>query len=327
MRIGILSYPMLFQREGGLQAQVRATIRALNTASTNGGERLHVELADPCRTRLDEYDLVHVFGAGDGNERIVAAAAELQVPVVLSPLLGPGWSRARGARARVAGRLLGKFPDWNVQTSYVQVRRALQLATLVVALGEGERRAIASAFLVDPAKVRVVVHGVSEHFFQAGSELFRASTGNAAPFGLVLGDTVPAAAQALAELALPLVAIKAVRDDRMLASALAAAAVVVLPAHTGAVLEALASGTPVVMNKAVPLEVRNAACAVRLVGDGDVDAIKRAVNAFLDHPVARSAVRAVVREHAWDRVAANIASCYAEALGHQRLRTDSNSDL
>ena len=30
MRVGILSYPMLFQREGGLQVQVRETVSALN---------------------------------------------------------------------------------------------------------------------------------------------------------------------------------------------------------------------------------------------------------------------------------------------------------
>ena len=29
MRVGLLSYPMLFQREGGLQVQLRATHEAL----------------------------------------------------------------------------------------------------------------------------------------------------------------------------------------------------------------------------------------------------------------------------------------------------------
>ena len=35
MRVGILSYPMLFQRDGGLQIQVRETISALNRLQAN----------------------------------------------------------------------------------------------------------------------------------------------------------------------------------------------------------------------------------------------------------------------------------------------------
>jgi hypothetical protein len=60
MRVGILSYPMLFQREGGLQIQVSSTIAALQRLSVPG---LRVELVDPNRQRLDQFDLIHVFSA------------------------------------------------------------------------------------------------------------------------------------------------------------------------------------------------------------------------------------------------------------------------
>jgi len=45
MRIGILSYPMLFQREGGLQIQVRETVAALNHLDAS----MSAELVDPAR--------------------------------------------------------------------------------------------------------------------------------------------------------------------------------------------------------------------------------------------------------------------------------------
>ena len=104
MRIGILSYPMLFQREGGLQVQVRSTLRALQEQSAPG---LEVELVDVNRQRLDQFDLIHVFSAINGNHRLVELAADLGVPVVLSALLSPGWGRLDGLRARLADRLTG----------------------------------------------------------------------------------------------------------------------------------------------------------------------------------------------------------------------------
>ena len=135
MRVGILSYPMLFQREGGLQVQVRETVSALNRLDA----AMSAELVDPARQKLAEFDLIHVFSAFNGNFRVVESAVELGVPVVLSPLVSPAWNRNSGFRARVADRLAGRISSFNLQTSYAQTKRALQLADLVIALGDAER--------------------------------------------------------------------------------------------------------------------------------------------------------------------------------------------
>ncbi|RJG27625.1 glycosyltransferase family 4 protein [Massilia cavernae] len=348
MRIGILSYPMLFQREGSLQIQMRETIRALNELERIDGEPIAVELVDPCRSRLDDYDLVHVFAAVHGNHRIVEAASELGVPVILSPLISPGWNRSSGTRARVADRLLSNLTAWNVETSYAQTRRALQLATHIVALGEAEKRAIGDAFLVSPSRIRVFPNGIAPQFFHADGAHFRARTGITGPFVLMVGSIGPqknqlGMAHALSEMALPFVLIGEARerdqdylaqvrqvrgvtcigklrhDDRLLASAFAAASVFALPTQPGVlpmtVFEALAAGTPVVTSADSELGMADNAFALRRVAPDDVTGLKRAVMGFIDEPPEAARVRALVRNYTWDRIAQDIARCYAEVVG------------
>ncbi|WP_338762125.1 glycosyltransferase family 4 protein [Massilia sp. METH4] len=343
MRVGILSYPMLFQRDGGLQVQVRETIAALNRLGADSAHPLQAQLVDPNRERLDTFDLIHVFSAINGNYRVVEAASEMGVPVVLSPLLSPGWNRASGFRARVADRLAGRLTAWNVQTSYAQTKRALQLAKLVIALGEPEREAIISGFLVEPGKIRVFPNGISRHFFTSRPELFRHRTGITGPFVLMVGAISPyknqlGLVQALADMQVPVVLIgRAARQDQvyldtvlrspwvrwlgaldhadpLLASAYCAASVVALPSHGEvfplAVLESLAAGTPVVMTDENALDLPESAFALRKVPWHDAAAQRTAIHNFIHAPPARESVRALVEQYTWQRVASEIASCY-----------------
>ncbi|GGY05152.1 glycosyltransferase [Massilia dura] len=345
MRVGILSYPMLFQRDGGLQVQVRETIAALNRLGADTSHPLQAQLVDPNRERLDAFDLIHVFSAINGNFRLVEAASEMGVPVVLSPLLSPGWDRASGFRARVADRLTGRLTGWHVQTSYAQTKRALQLAKLVIALGEAERAAIISGFLVNPAKIRVFPNGINQQFFTARPELFRQSTGITGPFVLMVGSINPyknqlGLVQALADMNLPVVLIGRVarqdqvyldtvlrspwvrwlgaldHGDPLLASAYSAASVVALPSHGEvfplAVLESLAAGTPVVMTDENALDLQESAFALRKARWHDATAQRAAIRDFIDRPPARDAVRGLVEQYTWQRVAAEIANCYVE---------------
>ena len=341
MRVGILSYPMLFQREGGLQIQVRETLAALERLGT-----VRAELVDPCSMRLDELDVVHVFAAINGNDRIVETARDMGVPSVLSALVPPGWNRASGTRARVADRILGNFTRWNVHTSYAQMRRALQEATLVVALGEAERRAIRDGFLVDHGKVRVLPNGISPAFFAATPDLFRERTAIPGQFVLMTGAISSyknqlGIARVLDELGLPFVLIGEAQerdraylarvrevpcvrwlgalrhDDPLLASAYAAASVFVLPSQGEvaplSVLEALAAGTPVVMTADSALDIPGSELALSKVHWTDAAAQREAVARFISGPPPPDKVRALVADYSWDRVAQALASHYAEA--------------
>ncbi|WP_426106146.1 glycosyltransferase family 4 protein [Massilia sp. TSP1-1-2] len=344
MRIGILSYPMLFQRDAALQVQVRETTRALNALQQVDGNALTVELVGADPTHLDSYDLIHVFSASGGNHRIVEAAAELGVPVVLSPLISAGWDRSCGEHARLADHKMGKQTAWSVQSTYAQTRRSLQLASAVVALGENEKKAIEEGFLIDSAKIRVFPNGVSAHLFDADGDLFRLRTGIAGPFVLMAGAISPyqnqlGMAQVLAELALPFVLLgearerdqdylrqlRAVRgvtclgglkhDPNMLASAYAAASVLVLPCQgdgcARTVFDTLAAGTPVVMSSSSVLDLPEGGFALRQVAWSDAAAQKQALLELIAAPPARSSVRDLVRPYTWERAAGQLAACYA----------------
>jgi len=354
MRVGLLSYPMLFQREGGLQVQVRATLEALRAL---GNPDLQVGLVDPNREPLADYDVLHVFSAINGNYRVVELAAELGIPVVLSALVSPAWSRSGGACARLADRLTGRLTGWNVQTSYAQTKRALQMASCVIALGAAERTAIIDGFRTAPDKIRILANGVDRRFFQASPGLFLRRTGIGGPFVLMVGAISPyknqlALAQALAPLGVAVVLAgsappqhhaylqqllrlthvrhlgQLAHDDPLLASAYAAAAVLALPSQGEVfplvVLEALAAGTPAVMTIGSALQLPHSAFALRQLRAQDMAAWTDAVAGWLAVPPDRRQVRALVEHYTWQYVARQLAQCYgevhAQAQGGRELR-------
>lgn len=350
MRIGILSYPMLFEREDDVQQQVRETIRALLTLGARAGAPFAAELVNPYASRLDEYDLVHVFSATHGNQRLVEMAVEQGVPVVLTPLIAAGWNRASGTSARAGDHCLGRLTSWNVQSGYAQTRRALQQASLIVALGEAEKQAIGAGFLIDGERVRVLPHGVNPALLAADGELFRQRTGMRGPFALMAAPISPyhnqlAMAQAMAALALPMVLVgeagerdqaylrelRTVRgltclgalrqDAAMLASTYAAAALCIAAGDghgsTLAVRDALAAGTPVLIARESSLAIAGADIALARVDWNDPDARQHAVLGLLAAPPAREQVRALVRGDSWERVAQQLAACYMQV---QRAR-------
>lgn len=343
MRIGLVSYPMLFQRDAGVQLQIRETTRALHALRELDGVALEIELVDPSHAALERYDLVHVFSASGGNHRLIEAAAEMGIPVVLSPLISPGWDRACGEHARQAGHGAGVPTAWSAHGSYAQTSRALQLASLVLAVGAGEKNAIEEGFLVDSARVKVFPSGVCSGLFEADGELFRQRTGMRGPFVLMCGDISPyqdqlGMAQALAGSALAFVLlgdtrerdqeylrqVRAARgvtclgglhnDPRMLASAYAAAAVVVLPCEGEAcmrtVFDALAVGTPVVLGAARRIELPDSGFALQQVAWDDALAQQSAVLRLIAAPPPRERVRALVRPFTWERAARRVAASY-----------------
>ncbi len=337
MRVAILSYPMLFQRQGGLQIQIKETISALNQLG------IQAELINPHQDQLADYDLLHVFSAINGNYRIVEAAKDVGKPVVISPLIRPDWTRCSGMRERFLDRLVGKLTGWHIQTTYREIHYCLQASDAIVALGEIEKNSITEAFLISAEKVSVIPNGIPKRFFEATPALFGEKFNIAPGFVLCVAainshKSQLALAEALKDTGLKVVLIgfcldsskdylaqllahphvvylgSLAYDDPLLASAYAAAGVFCLPSLSEvmplSVLEALAAGTPAIMTKNHCMDVSTMQGVVSEIDPNDQTAIRQAVCSMLVNPAAADKCRDCVAELSWDSVAANLASIY-----------------
>ncbi|NML60338.1 glycosyltransferase family 4 protein [Massilia sp. RP-1-19] len=334
---------MLFQRHGGLQVQVTETVSALQQLA---GAALSVELADPVRASLAGYDVLHVFSAINGNHRIIETARELGVPAVLSPLLSPAWNGASALRARIATGVARHLTGGDVQTSFSQIEGALRKADLLVALGEPERAAMRSAFRIPDQRIRIVPNGIGARFFSADGGLFRDRAGLHGDFALMVGAVSPyknqlGVAAVLAAMGLPfavigtaeqrdqgylrqLQATSGVRylgglahDDPLLASAYAAASVFVLPSKGEVLpltaLEALASGTPVMLTDQSALDLADSGFAFRKVKWDDGAGQQAAIAALVAGKPERKRVQDLVRHMTWPGVARELLAIYQQA--------------
>jgi glycosyltransferase involved in cell wall biosynthesis len=327
MRIAIVPYPTLFQRDAALQTQVRETLRALAALRRYQNRELTVVPFEARPEQLEQYDAVHVFSAAGANQRWIDMAAAMRVPLVLSPLVAPGWSARRG----------------HDDADHAALQRAIGQAALLVAMGKHEKRIIESGFALAPAPIRIMGTGVSALQFDVDGELFRLRTGMRGPFVLMAGPVSPhqqqlALARALTARGVPVVMlgdangrdqdycrqVQAVagvtclgglgHDPNMLASACAAASVLVLAGQgdssVRAVLDTLAAGTPVVLCSVSPIDVPDDCAELRHVLAGDAGARERAVLDLLAAPPPRERVRSRVRSLTWERAALQLAGCY-----------------
>lgn len=338
MRVAILSYPMLFQRQGGLQIQILETISALNEIG------IQAELIDPNHDKLADYDLVHVFSAINGNYRIVEAAKDVGKPVVISPLVRPDWTRFSGSRERFLDKLVGKLTGWHIQTGYREIKYCLRASDALVALGDIEKQSIIDAFLIEPEKIHVIPNGIPQRFFDATPDLFIHTYGIEPGFVLcvaainshknqlalaealkdsdqklvLIGSCLESSKAYLAKIqAFPHVIYLGAMDysDPLLASAYAAAGVFCLPSMSEvmplSVLEALAAGIPVVMTKNHCMDINGLRHVVDEVEPNDQSAIRQAVlKKFADSAECRAGVSAL----SWNKVAADLALIYRRVL-------------
>lgn len=341
MRVGMLSYPMLFQRKGGLQIQILETVSALHLLG------IEAKLVNPNVESLANFDVIHVFSAINGNHRMVETARSQGRPVVLSPLIRPSWTRWAGRRAAFLGRMTERLSGWQVHTSYRQIASALTNADKIVALGETEKNSIEVAFGVGGEKIVVIPNGISERFFDAAPQRFVEQYDVKEGFVLNVAainrhKNQWAIIQALKDYDYPIILMGEclkedfdylaelktdqnvcylgphAHDDPVLSAAYAAAGVFVLPSHDEvmplSVMEALAAGTPVVMTNRHAMRIEDSAGVVHEVDPEDTEAIRKSVLHFLKNPPAAAACKSVVENYSWDRVAKMLLETYEQVL-------------
>lgn len=343
VRVAMLSYPMLFQRQGGLQIQILETIAALKRLN------IQAELINPIQDKLADYDLIHIFSAISGNYRLVEAAKGVAKPIVISPLIRPDWTRYTGFRERLLDRLVGKLSNWHIQTTYREIDYCLQNSDSIVALGEIEKRSIVDAFKVKPGKINVIPNGIPQRFFEASPNLFIEKHGVEPGFVLCVAainshKNQLALVQALRHTPYKIVLIgQCLETDKdylaqilsftnvvylgamdyqnpLLASAYAAAGVFCLPSCSEvmplSVLEALAAGTPAIVTKHHCMDVSNMHKhrVLMEIEPDNHEQIRSTVSQFLTDPASSEQCRSVVLNLSWDSVARDLSDVYRSLI-------------
>jgi len=344
IKVAFLSYPMLFQRFGGLQLKITETIAALNNIGVDAA------LINPTVDKLESYDVIHVFAAVSGNHRIVQAARSAKRPVIMSPILGPPLSRWRAVVAAICDRMTRRLTGWEFDTSFGQIRSALLGADRLVAMGQAEKKIIVERFGVDPKKVTIVPNGISQIYFDADPRLFVDRYGKVG-FALVPGSISSYKNQLSVVKSLRGTGILTILlgpcetenydylkeclavgqdqvmylgclsyNDPMLASAYAAAGVVVLASRGEAgpqiAPQALAAGTPVVLTKYNGLDLESDPRCFVQVSPNSVEEIRSATLNLIRTGDATQC-RSLVKNHSWADVASALAQLYEDILGER----------
>jgi glycosyltransferase involved in cell wall biosynthesis len=187
MKVAFFTYPAAFQNIGGGEVQLLKTKEYLER------EGVRVDFFDIWRGRIENYDLLHVFGSVKDCLGLVEVAKSRGVKVALSPVL---WSDMRRALftdgsiktkvdftlRHVTKVLLPAFPS--------ERRKLLLLSDIIFPNSEMEKKQIARLFAIPSEKIKVVHNGVSPDFSDSDPGVFQARHGKT-PFILSVGRIEP----------------------------------------------------------------------------------------------------------------------------------------
>lgn len=338
-RVGLISYPMLFQKKGGLQIQVLETLEALTELGINAS------LVDVLKDDLSDFDIVHVFSSNHGNSNIVHTAKDKGCKVVMSPLAEDKWNAKYRKRSQLIEPLLRKFTGYLNYSTLTRVYDAFQECDHLVALGDAEKVALNQGFEIATDKITVVPNGIPQRFFEASPDYFRKETGIKGDFVLNIASIdrrknqlalAQAMKQYLPEQKLVLIGpvlksnepyleeIKAVGNvgylgafdyqSDMLPSAYAAASVFSLPSVQEVLplsaLESMAAGTPAIVTKVSSMVFESHNNEFALVDPDDLKDIANTIEAALSARPTEEECKAMVNGLTWTAVANQLINIY-----------------
>lgn len=313
---------------GGGEIQAERTADALR--------QLGVDVIPYSPTQRDFGDLVHFFGNFDYFDDV---ASRLKVPYVVSPIFVSPRTVRRLQWRRARQGVLGQFP----KRTAALLRRARMLYTLT----EHEEQTLEAYFGRDLPKMVRVPNGVEERFSQGDADAFRARFGITEPFAIHVG-TLDASKNQLASIAacgadIPLVIMgrennaayvercrdaaganvhilgSFPHDDPVLADALAAASVFVLPSYRElfplSALEATVAGCHLVLSDRWGGEAIWGQDAA-FVSPDDTGALRKLIQDRLAKP-RRTAdeIEPYQFKYSWPNVAEQLLETYRQVIG------------
>lgn len=340
MKVGLISYPMLFQRIGGLQRQMRETMTSLRKIDVDA------RLINPYQEDLAEFELIHVFGIIHGNSAIIETAKLKNRPVLVSPILRPYWTRSFVSKARMLTRLVGRLSKWHIKTTMDYTEKSLNLADKIIALSEIESVSLYQNLAIPKEKITIVPNGISGDFFTSTGDKFCETYGIEPGFVLNVASISPHKNQLLLAQAcqrtndkLVLIGacsskhldyqselskyanvtlVGAIEDDKLLASAFSAASMLVLPSMDEvvplAILESLAADRPAILTKYHCMEKIVDDNTVLGVDPKDLQHMTAMIQKLTKNPPAKGLCRQRVEGLSWDAVAEKLKTVYLQLI-------------
>jgi glycosyltransferase involved in cell wall biosynthesis len=316
----LATYPWAFETPGGGEVQLKKYAQYL------AARGIDVRFYDPWRRNLADASVVHFFSCMGGSTHLCAYVKQCGLPLVVSSSL---W---------ITDSTRHLYP-------VEEIRAQLSLADVIVTNSIIESDQLSRQLGLPRDRFATVLNGVEPQFASVGPEMFREKTGIRGRFILNVAAIEPRKNQlglvhALKDSPLPLILIGPSRDqhyteqvfaaagphvqhlgsldhdDPLLASALSACSVFVLPSTLEtpglAALEAAVCGAPLVITSGGSTREYFGECA-HYVDPGDPSDMRQAVEvALINGPNPR--LREHVLRFAWSTVTARLPDLYRTAL-------------
>lgn len=186
MKVAFFTYPSAFQNFGGGEVQLLKTKQYLER------EGVSVGLFDPWRSKIDDFDILHIFSSAKDCLSLAEVAKSRRVKVVTSPVFWSNWSRALfspGFKEKTEHFL--RHATKVVCPFFPSARRKLLVTSdVLLCSSKMEKDLVSRLFAVPKAKIDIVPNAVDIDFVNADPSYFIQQFG-AEPFVLCVARIEP----------------------------------------------------------------------------------------------------------------------------------------
>lgn len=123
-----------------------------------------VDYFNPFETRLEEYDILHVFSLNIESYALMQVAKQKGIKIVLSSIV----NTINGRKIDFYRNVIGKLP---IITTYKILHNTIHLADTIIVETQAELDFIHKHYLIDKTKMVIVPNGIDENLWQ-GKEIF-----------------------------------------------------------------------------------------------------------------------------------------------------------
>lgn len=155
MRVLFVTYLEFPLELGGFQNQVRCIAENL----CKKGVLVEWYHIDSCN--IQQYDIIHVFSSVPSLYPVIKKARDLNIPVVLTPMLG---SRCRSNSYYKAVMRLSAIPHFFSEYKYL--KSILSSSTFITPLSQFEKNRICEIANISSSKVVPIPNGIADVFFE-----------------------------------------------------------------------------------------------------------------------------------------------------------------